>query len=172
MIVKYKVSDFAKDLNLSAKKVLDELNAMGSTGKKNSSNLEENELNYLLEKFSKDNSVANLDEFLNSAKAAKEEPKPTEKKAEKKAEKKPEAPKAEKKPEQPAAKRQSLPSRIKTAISITKRRTSSTRSARKRPFLSANWLVRPVPRHPLLRHRLCPCAARTIRSPWIPALWI
>ncbi len=55
MIVKYKVSDFAKDLNLSAKKVLDELNAMGSTGKKNSSNLEENELNYLLEKFSKDN---------------------------------------------------------------------------------------------------------------------
>ena len=86
MIVKYKVSDFAKDLNLSAKKVLDELNAMGSTGKKNSSNLEENELNYLLEKFSKDNSVANLDEFLNSAKAAKEEPKPTEKKAEKKAE--------------------------------------------------------------------------------------
>ena len=50
MIVKYKVSDFAKDLNLSAKKVLDELAAMGSTGKKNSSNLEENELNYLLEK--------------------------------------------------------------------------------------------------------------------------
>ena len=58
MTVKYKVSDFAKDLNLSAKKVLDELAAMGSTGKKNSSNLEENELNYLLEKFSKDSSVA------------------------------------------------------------------------------------------------------------------
>ena len=108
MIVKYKVSDFAKDLNLSAKKVLDELNAMGSTGKKNSSNLEENELNYLLEKFSKDNSVANLDEFLNSAKEPKAEPK-AEKKPEKKADKKPEAPKAEKpaekKPEQPAAKK-------------------------------------------------------------------
>ena len=95
MIVKYKVSDFAKDLNISAKKVLDELNAMGSTGKKNSSTLEENELNYLLEKFSKDNSVKNLDEFLNSAKAPKAEPKPAEKKAEPKAEKKPEAPKAE-----------------------------------------------------------------------------
>ena len=79
MIVKYKVSDFAKDLNLSAKKVLDELNAMGSTGKKNSSNLEENELNYLLEKFSKDSSVTDLNEFLNSAKAPKEEPKPAEK---------------------------------------------------------------------------------------------
>ena len=95
MIVKYKVSDFAKDLNISAKKVLDELNAMGSTGKKNSSTLEENELNYLLEKFSKDNSVKSLDEFLNSAKAPKAEPKPAEKKAEPKAEKKPEAPKAE-----------------------------------------------------------------------------
>ena len=83
MTVKYKVSDFAKDLSISAKKVLDELNAMGSTGKKNSSTLEENELNYLLEKFSKDNSVKSLDEFLNSAKAPKEEPK-AEKKAENK----------------------------------------------------------------------------------------
>ena len=98
MIVKYKVSDFAKDLSISAKKVLDELNAMGSTGKKNSSTLEENELNYLLEKFSKDNSVKSLDEFLNSAKAPKAEPKPAEKKAEPKAEKKPEAPKAPKAP--------------------------------------------------------------------------
>ena len=89
MIVKYKVSDFAKDLSISAKKVLDELNAMGSTGKKNSSTLEENELNYLLEKFSKDNSVKSLDEFLNSAKALKAELKPAEKKAE------PKAPKAE-----------------------------------------------------------------------------
>ena len=103
MTVKYKVSDFAKDLSISAKKVLDELNAMGSTGKKNSSTLEENELNYLLEKFSKDNSVKSLDEFLNSAKAPKAEPKPAEKKAEPKAEKKPEAPKAEKKPEVPKA---------------------------------------------------------------------
>ncbi len=103
MTVKYKVSDFAKDLSISAKKVLDELNAMGSTGKKNSSTLEENELNYLLEKFSKDNSVKNLDEFLNSAKAPKAEAKsaekkPAEKKAEPKAEKKPEA-KSEKKSE-------------------------------------------------------------------------
>ena len=104
MIVKYKVSDFAKDLNLSAKKVLDELNAMGSTGKKNSSNLEENELNYLLEKFSKDNSVASLDEYLNSAKQPAQPEKKAEKKAEKPAEKKAEPKAAEKKPEaKPAA---------------------------------------------------------------------
>ena len=104
MTVKYKVSDFAKDLNLSAKKVLDELAAMGSTGKKNSSNLEENELNYLLEKFSKDSSVTDLNEFLNSAKAPKEEPKPAEKKAEKKTEKKPEAEGTARCPAEPAGK--------------------------------------------------------------------
>ena len=104
MTVKYKVSDFAKDLNVSAKKVLDELAAMGSTGKKNSSNLEENELNYLLEKFSKDNSVASLDEYLNSAKQPAQPEKKAEKKAEKPAEKKAEPKAAEKKPEaKPAA---------------------------------------------------------------------
>ena len=101
MTVKYKVSDFAKDLNISAKKVLDELNAMGSTGKKNSSTLEENELNYLLEKFSKDHSETDLSAYLNSAKqpaAPKNtEKKPEQKKAEKPAEKKAE-PKAAKKP--------------------------------------------------------------------------
>ena len=137
MTVKYKVSDFAKDLNISAKKVLDELNAMGSTGKKNSSTLEENELNYLLEKFSKDNSVKSLDEFLNSAKAPKAEPKPAEKKAE---------PKAEKKPETQASSARSavqrsprLPRlspqwpRQSPLPSKATRRTSSTGSARRRP---------------------------------------
>ena len=103
MTVKYKVSDFAKDLNVSAKKVLDELAAMGSTGKKNSSTLEENELNYLLEKFSKDNSVASLDEYLNSAKQPAQPEKKAEKKAEKPAEKKAEPKAAEKKPEAKSA---------------------------------------------------------------------
>ena len=160
MIVKYKVSDFAKDLNLSAKKVLDELAAMGSTGKKNSSNLEENELNYLLEKFSKDNSVANLDEFLNSAKAPKEEPK-AEKKAEKKAESSP--------PQRPSSPRQTI---ITITASTATRSPSSIRSARKRPFPSANWHARPAQRLLLPPHRQFLSAARTIRSPWIPALWI
>lgn len=176
MIVKYKVSDFAKDLNLSTKKVLDELTAMGSTGKKNSSNLEENELNYLLEKFSKDNSVANLDEFLNSAKAPKEEPKAekkAEQKAEKKAEKKPEAPKADKSPssppQRPSSPRQTI---ITTTASTAIRSPSSTRSARKRLFPSASWHARPAQRLPLPPHRLFLSAVRTIRSPWIPALWI
>ena len=103
MTVKYKVSDFAKDLNVSAKKVLDELAAMGSTGKKNSSTLEENELNYLLEKFSKDNSEADLSAYLNSARQPAPEKKAEQpRKAEKKAEPKAEKPAAQ--PAQPAKK--------------------------------------------------------------------
>ena len=103
MTVKYKVSDFAKDLNISAKKVLDELAAMGSTGKKNSSTLEENELNYLLEKFSKDNSEADLSAYLNSARQPAPEKKAEQpRKAEKKAEPKAEKPAAQ--PAQPAKK--------------------------------------------------------------------
>ena len=138
MTVKYKVSDFAKDLNLSAKKVLDELNAMGSTGKKNSSNLEENELNYLLEKFSKDNSVANLDEFLNSAKEPKAEPK-AERSRRRRRTRSPRPPRLKsrprKSPSSPPPRRLSLFSRTKTTISTATRRTSSTRSARRRPSL-------------------------------------
>ena len=138
MTVKYKVSDFAKDLNVSAKKVLDELAAMGSTGKKNSSTLEENELNYLLEKFSKDNSVASLDEYLNSAKQPAQPEKKAEKKAEKPAEKKAEPKAAEKKPEAkpaaPAAKAEQPKANNNNnkQKGLARRRTSSTRSARRR----------------------------------------
>lgn len=176
MIVKYKVSDFAKDLNLSAKKVLDELAAMGSTGKKNSSNLEENELNYLLEKFSKAGSVANLDEFLNSAKAPKEEPK-AEKKADQKVERRlrrsPRLPRLTKSPssppQRPSSPRQTI---ITITASTAIRSPSSTRSARKRPFPSASWHARPAQRLLLPPHRQFLSAVRTIRSPWIPARWI
>ena len=132
MTVKYKVSDFAKDLNISAKKVLDELAVMGSTGKKNSSTLEENELNYLLEKFSKDNSEADLSAYLNSAR----QPAP-EKKAEQ-----PERPKRRPSPRlkslQPrprSLQRRQSPRTTRTARTRRTRRTSSTRSARRRLFL-------------------------------------
>ena len=172
MTVKYKVSDFAKDLNLSAKKVLDELAAMGSTGKKNSSNLEENELNYLLEKFSKDSSVTDLNEFLNSAKAPRKSRSLPKRRRRRRLKRSRKLPRPRKSPPRSLLKRSRsrrhspLPSRTsrqRPAASTATRRTSSTRSVRKRPFPSASWLVRPVPRHPLPRHRLCRCAARTIR---------
>ena len=73
MIVKYKVTDFAKDTGLPVRKILDTLTAIGVKDKKNSSVLEEKELNALLDRLSRDNSEADLSAFLNSAKP---EPKP------------------------------------------------------------------------------------------------
>ena len=94
MIVKYRVSDFAKDLKMPTKKVLDELAAMGAQGKKSSSNLEENELNYLMEKFSRDNAETSLDAYLSSGKAPKAEQKPAAKKQPASAKPQPKAEKA------------------------------------------------------------------------------
>ena len=68
MIVKYKVTDFAKDTGLPVRKILDTLAAIGIEGKKNSSVLEEKDLNALLDRLSRDNSEADLSAFLNSAK--------------------------------------------------------------------------------------------------------
>ena len=69
MIVKYKVTDFAKDTGLPVRKILDTLAAIGVEGKKNSSTLEEKDLNALLDRLSRDNSEADLSAFLNSGKA-------------------------------------------------------------------------------------------------------
>ena len=67
MIVKYKVTDFAKDTGLPVRKILDTLAAIGIEGKKNSSVLEEKDLNALLDRLSRDNSEADLSAFLNTA---------------------------------------------------------------------------------------------------------
>ena len=161
MTVKYKVSDFEKDLSISAKKVLDELNAMGSTGKKNSSTLEENELNYLLEKFSKDNSVKNLDEFLNSAKA----PRPRRslprrslpRRRQSRRRRRSRRPRARKSPSLQRRRQSPTPS------TTTARSLSSTRSGRRRPSPCGIWPVRPAQRPQLPPHSPSPSAARTIR---------
>src|SRR5699024_759700 len=68
MIVKYKVTDFAKDTGLPVRKILDTLTAIGVKDKKNSSVLEEKELNGLLDRLSRDNSEADVCASLNSAK--------------------------------------------------------------------------------------------------------
>src|SRR5699024_9971487 len=70
MIVKYQVTDFAKATGLPVRKILDTLTAIGVKDKKNSSILEEKELNALLDRLSRDNSEADLSAFLNSAKPA------------------------------------------------------------------------------------------------------
>ena len=151
MTVKYRVSDFAKDLKMPTKKVLDELAAMGAQGKKSSSNLEENELNYLMEKFSRDNAELSLDDYLSSGKAPKAEQKT-----------------AAKKQAAPQAKADK-PAEDKNQPKRQEKRPSPIRSGRKRPFRSASWHARPAQR--LLQSRLSLCRCAGIRSPWTPARW-
>ena len=83
-VIKYKVSDLAKDLNMAPKQILDQLAAQGGEAKKVSSNLTENELNYLLEHYTQANQEPNLEAYLNSAskpQPKKEEPRRQENKA-------------------------------------------------------------------------------------------
>ena len=51
MTIKYKVSDVAKDLNVSAKQIVELLSKDGSEPKKTGANLTEAELNYVFEHF-------------------------------------------------------------------------------------------------------------------------
>ena len=109
MIIKYKVSEVAKDLNKPAKQILDLLAAMGGESKKVGSNLDEAELNYIFDKISQENAETDLTAYLESA----PKPKPKESEILKKADgtvvemPRPKH-KAEKKPESaaPAPKRQ------------------------------------------------------------------
>ncbi len=118
MINKYRVHEVAKDFDIKSNIVVDLLTKYFDGQKKHMTVLEEDELDLLFETFTKENEVADLNEYFEftpeakkektaeskkEAKTASEEkPAPAE---EKKAEKKPEA-KAEKKPEQKAEKKQ------------------------------------------------------------------
>ena len=97
MAKKIKISDAAKDLNISAQEIVDFFAAKGDTKKKTSSGLTEEEMNCLLENHTKANEVSSFDEYF----ASKNEPKP-EKKTELKSE-----PKQEKKMKQDSKKERS-----------------------------------------------------------------
>ena len=107
MAKKIKISDAAKDLNIPSQELIDYFAEKGDTKKKASTGLTEDEMNVVLEHYTKLNSVKSFDEYFASKSdprpERKEEPKPEKKpKTEKKeAEEKPakteKAPKAEKK---------------------------------------------------------------------------
>lgn len=58
MIIKYKVSEVAKDLNKPAKQIVDMLAALGGEPKKVGANLDEAELNYVFERLTQENAEA------------------------------------------------------------------------------------------------------------------
>ncbi len=100
MTKKIKLSDAAKDLNVSAQELIDFFAQKGDSKKKTGSGLNEDEMNILLEHYSKLHEVSSFDEYFASSKDEKPQPKKAE---EKKPEKKT-APKAEKsKKEKPEA---------------------------------------------------------------------
>ena len=92
MIIKYKISDLAKDLNINVKEII-EVFASKEIVKKQNMSLSEKELNFVFEHYTKEKQVGSFDDYLNKNK--KEEPKKVEVKKEtpKKVEPKKELPK-------------------------------------------------------------------------------
>lgn len=80
MVIKYKVSDIAKDFGKNNKDIINILSEYcEGPAKKANTVLEENELNILFDKLTEDNSVESLNDYFNSAKKS-EKKKPAEKK--------------------------------------------------------------------------------------------
>jgi len=100
MAKKIKLSDAAKDLNIPSQDIIDLFAKKGDNKKKAGSALTEDEMDFVLEYYTKANEVKSLDEYF----ASKDEPKPEPKKAEApKAEPKKKAAAPAKKAEKPAA---------------------------------------------------------------------
>ncbi len=94
MTKKVKLSEAAKDFNVPSQELIDLFAANGDTKKKTSTGLTEDEMNLLLEHYSKLHEVKSFDDYF----ASRNDPKPEMKEPEKKPEKKPakkSAPKAE-----------------------------------------------------------------------------
>ena len=76
MMIKYRVSDVAKDFNATTKEVIDVLTKHGFAGKKSATALEERELDVIFEYFTQKHNTDNLDAYFATANdKAKEEPK-------------------------------------------------------------------------------------------------
>ena len=78
MTIKYKLSDVAKDLNKPAKEIIDLLAKRGGEVKKPGASLDESEMNYVFEHYTRENQEKSLDSYL-GADSAKAEAKPAAK---------------------------------------------------------------------------------------------
>ncbi len=104
MAKKIKLSDAAKDLNIPSQKLIDFFAEKGDTKKKAATSLTEEEMNLVLEHYTKEHEVKSLDEYF----ASKDDPRPEPAKEE--------APKAEpKKEKKPAEKKKPATAKEKAA---------------------------------------------------------
>ena len=111
MAKKFKLSEVAKDLNMSAKDLIGFLEEKTGGKKSSSSSVTEEELNLCLEYYSQQKSVESFDAYFATRNDPRPEPKAEEKKPAKKT--KPAEPKAEKKTEKPAEKKAEKPAEPK-----------------------------------------------------------
>ncbi len=102
MAKKIKLSDAAKDLNIPSQELIDFFAEKGDNKKKTGSSLTEDEMDLILESYTKANEVKSLDDYF----ASKNEPKPEKIEPPKQEKKKPAAPK---KDEKPAPKKENAP---------------------------------------------------------------
>ncbi len=100
MIVKYKLSDLARDLNVSNKQIIDLLAVGGAEPKKSTAILTEEELNQVFEHFTTANQVENFNAYFASGVKEEKKPEPVTAKPAAKAE----APAAKPEEKKPAAK--------------------------------------------------------------------
>ena len=103
MMIKYKVSDVAKDFNVPAKEIIAVLADHNFAGKKSATALEEQELNVIFEHYTQKHNTDNLDAYFATANdKKKEEPKaePAAPAADQKADNKAPAGKSQQKPQQ------------------------------------------------------------------------
>ena len=128
MVVKYKLSDLAKDFNIDSKEIIALLAKQYDDAKKTGSTLNEEELNYVFEHLTTIHAVKTLDAYF--AEGAKREAKKAEKEAKKAAEKKAEAPKEEKKPVEKKAEK---PAEVKVEKKAEKPQEKPTEKKAEKP---------------------------------------
>ena len=131
MAKKFKLSEVAKDLNMSAKDLIGFLEEKTGSKKSSSSSVTEEELNLCLEYYSQQKSVESFDAYFATRNDPRPEPKAEEKKPAKKT--KPAEPKAEKKAEKPAEKKAEKPAEPKAEKKAEKPAEPKTEKKAEKP---------------------------------------
>ena len=146
MIIKYKLSDLAKDLNLPVKQVIELLAKRGGEPKKAGSLLEESELNYVFERVTGENSEASFKEFLANTGKAKEAAKPAAKSAAKPAAKSAAKPAAKPAP-RAEAKQPAKPAVLKKADGTVVEMPTHNKAQQEAPAVKREEVTRTVDTH-------------------------
>ena len=138
-MIKYKLSDVAKDLNIPGKELLEMVSELTGEAKKHSSPLTDAELNQLFEKLTTQNEEASLDAYLSSVPAPgaeKEKEKPAPQAAKPQTAAKPQAPAAAKPEAQRLQQQKAAPAKRKERIRMPKEEKANRPAPEKREVVT------------------------------------